>query len=163
MASIHELFLSKSSIPMENTCVWSLFLNKVADLRHGTLLKKRLWRRCFPVNFSKFLWTLFFLEHLIWLLLIHLWLKSANLPLSDLRRKSWKQTGNRSWGSPIYVKFFTAEQLSHCFFKLYLKTRNLKKIINIISLVKWIPQAQLRTILNGTASLTQFIHSSGHF
>ena len=29
-----------------------------------TLLKKRLWHRCFPVNFVKFLRTSFFLEHL---------------------------------------------------------------------------------------------------
>ena len=27
-----------------------------------TLLKKRLWQRCFPVNFAKFLRTLFFIE-----------------------------------------------------------------------------------------------------
>ena len=33
----------------------SLFFNKVADLRPTTLLKKRLWHRCFPVNFVKFL------------------------------------------------------------------------------------------------------------
>ena len=33
----------------------SHFLNKVAYLRPATLLKKRLWRRCFPVNFAKFL------------------------------------------------------------------------------------------------------------
>ena len=32
----------------------SLFLNKVADLRPATLLKKRLWHRCFPVNSVKF-------------------------------------------------------------------------------------------------------------
>ena len=30
-----------------------LFLNKVAGLRPATLLKKRLWYRCFPVNFAK--------------------------------------------------------------------------------------------------------------
>ena len=35
----------------------------------ATLLKKRLWRRCFPVNFAKFLRTLFLIEHLRWLLL----------------------------------------------------------------------------------------------
>ena len=29
------------------------------DLRPATLLKKRLWKRCFPVNFAKFLRTLF--------------------------------------------------------------------------------------------------------
>ena len=37
----------------------SLFLNKVAVQRSTTLLKKRLWHRCFPLNFAKFLWTLF--------------------------------------------------------------------------------------------------------
>ena len=30
-------------------------LNKVAGLRPAILLKKRLWDRCFPVNFAKFL------------------------------------------------------------------------------------------------------------
>ena len=33
----------------------SLFFNKVAGLRPTTLLKKRLWHRCFLVNFAKFL------------------------------------------------------------------------------------------------------------
>ena len=47
----------------------SLFLNKVAGLRPATLLKKRLWHRCFPVNFVKFLRTPFLTEHLRWLLL----------------------------------------------------------------------------------------------
>ena len=32
----------------------SLFFNKVAGLRPATLLKKRFWHRCFPVNFAKF-------------------------------------------------------------------------------------------------------------
>ena len=41
----------------------SLFFNKVA------VIKKRLWHRCFPVNFMKFLRTPFFTEHLWWLLL----------------------------------------------------------------------------------------------
>ena len=31
----------------------SLFFNKVAGLRSETLLKKRLWHRCFPVKFAK--------------------------------------------------------------------------------------------------------------
>ena len=34
-------------------------------LRPATLLKKRLWHRCFPVNFVKFLKTLFVTEH-VW-------------------------------------------------------------------------------------------------
>ena len=37
----------------------SLFSNKVAGLKPATLLKKRLWHRCFPVNFATFLRTLF--------------------------------------------------------------------------------------------------------
>ena len=40
------------------------FFNKVADLRPATLLKKRLWYRCFLVNFVKFLRTPFYIEHL---------------------------------------------------------------------------------------------------
>ena len=41
----------------KNLCQ-SLFFNKVTDLRPGTLFTMRLWRRCFPVNFAKFLRTL---------------------------------------------------------------------------------------------------------
>ena len=37
----------------------SLFFNKVLGLRPATLLKKRLWHMCFPVNFVKFLRTPF--------------------------------------------------------------------------------------------------------
>ena len=37
----------------------SLFFDKVAGLRSATSLKKRLWHRCFPVNFAKFLRTSF--------------------------------------------------------------------------------------------------------
>ena len=47
----------------------SLFFNKVAALRPATLLKKRLCYRCFPVNFAKFVRTLFLTEQLRWLLL----------------------------------------------------------------------------------------------
>ena len=46
-----------------------LFFSKVAGLRPATLLKKRSWHRCFPVNFVKFLRTSFLKEHLRWLLL----------------------------------------------------------------------------------------------
>ena len=46
----------------------SLFFNKIAGL--ATLSKKRLWYRCFPVNFVNLLGTPFFIEHLRWLLLV---------------------------------------------------------------------------------------------
>ena len=42
----------------------SLFLNKVADLRPATLLKKRLWQRCFLVWISWNFQNTFFTEHL---------------------------------------------------------------------------------------------------
>ena len=47
----------------------SLVFNKVAGLRPVTLLKKKRWHMRFPLNFSKFLKTHFFIEHLWWLLL----------------------------------------------------------------------------------------------
>ena len=37
----------------------SLSFNKVAGLKAATLLKQRLWHRCFPMNFVKFLRTPF--------------------------------------------------------------------------------------------------------
>ena len=49
----------------------SICFNKVDGLGPATLLKKRLWHRCFPVNFANFLnfQNTFFMEHLWWLLL----------------------------------------------------------------------------------------------
>ena len=47
-------------------------------MRPATLLKKRPWHRCFPVNFAKFLRTPFLTEHLQWLALN---LRSSNLNL----------------------------------------------------------------------------------
>ena len=41
-----------------------LFFKKVAGFRTATLLKNRLWQRCFLVNFEKFLRTPFVTEHL---------------------------------------------------------------------------------------------------
>ena len=38
---------------------------KVAGLRPATLLRKRLWRRCFPVNFTIFLRTAFYRTPLV--------------------------------------------------------------------------------------------------
>ena len=52
----------------KHLCQSRLF-NKVAGLRTVTLLKKRFWYRCFPVNFSKFLKTPSITEHFRWLLL----------------------------------------------------------------------------------------------
>ena len=53
--------------PVFPVCRPDVFCEK--GLRPATLLKKRLWHRCFPVNFAKCLRTFCFTEHLRWLLL----------------------------------------------------------------------------------------------
>ena len=50
-------------IHRKNLCR-SLVFNKVAGLRPATLLRKRLWRKCFLMNLEKFLRTSFLREHL---------------------------------------------------------------------------------------------------
>ena len=54
-------------------------LNKegVLRLRCATLLKKRLWHRCFPLNFAKFLRATFLTEHFQWLLRLLYFLSSS--------------------------------------------------------------------------------------
>ena len=50
-----KVFLEISQNSQENTRARVSLFNKVAALRPATLLKKRLWHRCFPVNVAKFL------------------------------------------------------------------------------------------------------------
>ena len=80
----------------------SLFFNKVAGLSPATLLKKRLWHRCFPVNFVKFLRTPFFTEHLWWLLLI---IVPGGFLFTYFIWISWNQIKcNQGWCNEIYIK-----------------------------------------------------------
>ena len=66
---IRYVFLSASYIKKQSPrrVLWKG--EKVKKAPPATSLKKRLWHRCFPVNFAKFLRTSFFTEHLWWLLL----------------------------------------------------------------------------------------------
>ena len=57
--SVENLFLEISQNLQENNCARASFLEKRLGLRPATLLKKRLWHRCFPVNFVKLLRALF--------------------------------------------------------------------------------------------------------
>ena len=77
----------------------NLFFNKVTGLRPAILLKKRLWHRCFPMNFAKFLRTPFVTEHLWWLFwkfaIIHNWWRIFQLltsyrTVSPIFISSWK-------------------------------------------------------------------------
>ena len=69
--SVKKVFVKISQNSQENTCVkvsfltyQSFFFNKVTSPRLATLFKKRIWHRCFPVNFAKFLRTPSFMERL---------------------------------------------------------------------------------------------------
>ena len=53
-----KVLLEISQNSQENTCARVSFLIKL-QTPPATLLKKSLWRRCFPVNFAKFLGTPF--------------------------------------------------------------------------------------------------------
>ena len=59
MCSVKKIFLRISQNSQENTSARVSFLIKL-QAPPATLLKKRLLNRCFPVNFAKFLTTLFF-------------------------------------------------------------------------------------------------------
>ena len=84
----------------------SLF-NKVAGLRPATLLKKRLWHKCFPVNFAIFLRAPLLQNTSGWLLLTKLHdpnKRKMRLPCFDLR---WILNGmNMSWHSLFSFLFF---------------------------------------------------------
>ena len=71
-----EMFCKKSLLKnfakfTGKTCARVSFFKKLQaiGLRPATLLKNRLWHRCFPANFTKFLRTPFIIEHLWGLLL----------------------------------------------------------------------------------------------
>ena len=67
--SVKKVFLKISREFTAKHLCQSLFFNKVAALKSATLLKKRQWHRCFPLNFVKFPRTPFLTENLRWLLL----------------------------------------------------------------------------------------------
>ena len=51
-----SVFLEISQNSQENTYA-RVFFNKVASMRPATSIKKRLWHRCFPVNFEGTVFT----------------------------------------------------------------------------------------------------------
>ena len=74
-----------------------LFFNKVAALRSATLLKKRLWHRCFSVNFAKFLRIPFAQKTSGRLLLWTIASETLNTKYLDLiKRRSKVQEKNKS-------------------------------------------------------------------
>ena len=85
-----KVFTEISQNSQENTCARISFLIKL-QTRLQLYFKKRFWRRCFPVNFEKFLRTTFFTEHVLWLLLpVRM---SGQYTLSDTSDKSQRFFG----------------------------------------------------------------------
>ena len=80
--SVKKVFREISQNSQKNTCVTS-FLIKLQ-----VLLIKRLWHRCFPVNFAKFLRAPFIIEHL-WCLLLFIKDRETSMMPKDLPLKIW--------------------------------------------------------------------------
>ena len=90
----------------------SLLFHKVASLRPAALLEKWLWRRCFPVNSSKFSRTPIFIKQFRWLLLYVVgaanagnhWNKGENwLDMADKVNQSKFENNDQKW--PKSFKF----------------------------------------------------------
>ena len=112
--SVEKVFKEIFKNSMENTCARVSFLIK------NFIIKKRLWHRCFPVNFAKFLRTPSFTEHLRWLLLkmrqfitkykgyYKMWLLLQNAPICTLKA-SFKHFSLKFSTMVLYLsqKFFS--------------------------------------------------------
>ena len=74
---INSRRMSQKRCLKQETVTQRCSINKVIS----TLFKKRLWYRCFPVNFAKFVGTTFLTEHSRWLLLFQIKLQETKLSL----------------------------------------------------------------------------------
>ena len=97
--SVKKVFLQILQNSQENTCARASFLIKL--LAPATLLRKKLWHRCFPVNSAKFVRTPFFIEHLRRLLL---YVRCTLLLLGASRAFNFLQNRNRNC-KPHKIKF----------------------------------------------------------
>ena len=117
--SVKKLFLEISQNSQERTCARVSFFNKVAELR--------LWHRCFPMNFAKFLRTSFLTEHLRWLLPIKVVLNKLLLPFGtqfwDALRNVLTTSCLKAWICQNAPKKFCVrvERQQRCMVKIFLK------------------------------------------
>ena len=84
MCYVKKEFLEISQNSQENTCA-----------RVSFILKERLWHKCFPVNFAKFLRTRFpfLIEYLWWLLLLTESEICSKLPIRKPKGRHWHFSG----------------------------------------------------------------------
>ena len=121
-----KAFLEISRNSQENT---SARVSVLIGLRPATLLKKRLWQRCFPVNFAKFLRKRFLQNTSGWLLLIH-WF--FYIFLEKLREKGSSIIPSVSLQMLVSM-LLPFECLTHFSFLTFLD-------IKLVFVVKWIFQ-----------------------
>ena len=121
------------------------------SFRPATLFKKRLWHRCFPVNFVKFCRTLFFIEHLWWMLLTakrcYFWKKISMV----IARVGSKYTfGNEIISTKFSGYFLKWEIKTNIAENNFSKTRNIRKYlspqsISVIWFRKWFTSFAFKT------------------
>ena len=77
-------------------------LKNFTDLRPATLFKKKLWHRCFLVNFVKFLRTPISIEHFCWLLLN----KVRSFTWNTIEKWSASYLFSNSFKARVHLDFF---------------------------------------------------------
>ena len=98
----------------------NLFFSKATGLKPATLLKKRPWHWCFPVNFTKFLRKPFYLEHLWWLLLHIFCLHFLRIHHDYFFQRVFESvraqflSGNLSWLLVIYLFNYNSSKSTPC-------------------------------------------------
>ena len=97
-----KVFLKISQNSQEKTCARVSFLVRL-QVAPATLLKKRLWHRCFSVNFAKFLRTYFSQNTSGLLLLCSLFKRAALKNFDKFRGKYYSR-------SPFLLKLHAYNQ-----------------------------------------------------
>ena len=114
------MFFKISQNSQENTCAIIIF-NKIAGLR--LFLKRRLWHRCFPVNFVKFLKTLFLKNTSSCFDMC----KNLNIPLiSQILMSRYKWWKLWKWNS----LFFTCSKSHQVLWNALISNSSPKSVIN---------------------------------
>ena len=98
---LKKMFFEISKNSQENACARVSFLIKLQAWGW------QLWRRCFPVNFVKFLRTPFFTKHLWWLLL---WVSSNNENCVLLFKVNVDENEKQSTGGVLCKMFLKTSQ-----------------------------------------------------
>ena len=101
----------------------TIFFKKVADLRSATLLKKRFWCWCFPVNFAKFLrtppggWLPLTVEDFVSHSLIHPFTLILTYSISHsltLKITHWMTLSPAQWPTNSYILPFINKTFCWC-------------------------------------------------